>query len=142
MLKRMLGITMALLISTTALSDEYKWNTYDPAWDYAVKQKDNCSKGSMLEMNFCLENEYKKMDEQLNWLYKKLLSVVVYPEPLKNAQRAWLKFRDLQCEFLVPSSREGSGVPYSRNVCLIDLTAKRVLDLQQVEGCNGCVEYK
>lgn len=139
MLKRMLGILMAALISTSVFSQPTE-RTYDPAWDYSAKQKEKCSKGNMLEMNFCLQAEYNIVDERLNWLYKKLLDGVENPKPLKNAQRAWIKFRDLQCEWIVPSSQEGSGVPYSRNACLIDLTEKRILDLQQIHGCS-CVEF-
>lgn len=141
MLKLLLVFILAWLIPTMVFSLEYERNAH-PTWDYSAKQKEKCSKGGMREMNVCLEKELEKTNAKLNKTYSRLMNALKNPEPLKNAQRAWIKFRDLQCEFEVPSTSEGSIVPYSRNSCLINLTVKRILDLEQIEPCNGCVEFK
>ncbi len=141
MLKISISIMILMLLPITANCLEYE-NNYDEDWDYASEQKQKCSKGNMIELNFCLGNEFKKSDTELNQVYKTLSNALKNPEPLKNTQRAWVKFRDLHCEFIVPSSSEGSEIPYSRNACLIDITEKRILDLKQIWPCNGCVEFK
>ncbi|MGB4116635.1 MAG: lysozyme inhibitor LprI family protein [Polaromonas sp.] len=111
-------------------------------WDHAIKQKNLCSSGSMMEMNECLAKEYARADRRMNATNRRLQSELLDPAPLKKAQIAWLRFRDLHCEFHVPKKSEGSLAPYSRNACLIDLTEKRSLDLEAIIPCNGCVLFK
>lgn len=111
-------------------------------WDHAMNQKNLCSSGSMMEMNECLAKEYVGSDRRMNITYRRLQSDLLDPAPLKKAQIAWLRFRDLHCEFHVPKKSEGSLPPYSRNACLIDLTEKRSLDLEAITPCNGCVLFK
>jgi uncharacterized protein YecT (DUF1311 family) len=111
-------------------------------WDFATPAKQGCSSGNMMQMNDCLATAYADTDSLLNALYKKLQKGLLKPTPLRKAQAAWLRFRDLHCEFHVPANSEGSGTPYSRNSCLIDLTEKRILDLKRIIPCNGCVEFK
>ncbi len=112
------------------------------SWDFAHEKKVKCSKGNMREMNICLFDEYKKSKTRLNEVYQYLLNALADPLPLVKAQNAWIKFRDFQCNFEVPPSWRGSGVPYSKNACLIDFTERRIKDLERVEPCNGCVEFK
>lgn len=111
-------------------------------WDFAARHKAACSSGSMREMNECLALAYLESDKQLNKIYHRLRGELLNPEALARAQLAWVRFRDLHCEFHVPKDSVGSDVPYSRNSCLIDLTEKRILDLKQIVPCNGCVEFK
>jgi uncharacterized protein YecT (DUF1311 family) len=112
------------------------------SWDFASRHKSACSLGNMIEMNQCLEKAYAETDLQMNKVYQELQRGLLQPAPLRKAQIAWLRYRDLQCEFQVPKEWEGSSVPYSRNACRIDLTEKRLFDLKQIVPCNGCVEFK
>jgi len=112
------------------------------SWDFAQEQKKRCSTGNMIEMNNCLSFAYAESDKRLNVVYRHLMSALSNPEPLRKTQLAWIQFRDLQCAFEVPPSWTGSGVPYSRNSCLIDHTERRIKDLERVGPCNGCVEFK
>ena len=95
-----------------------------------------------MEQNFCLSFEYHESDARLNQVYNHLSNALKDPKPLREAQRAWIKFRDAACQFEVPSSWKGSGVPYARNACLIDYTERRIKDLVRVHPCNGCVEFR
>lgn len=111
-------------------------------WDFADQDKRICSKGDMIEMNACLLSAYQTANRRMEEEYQRLLRSLADPLPLKDAQVAWAQFRDLQCKFEVPPSWTGSGVAYSRNSCLIDHTKRRIRDLERVQPCNGCVEFK
>jgi uncharacterized protein YecT (DUF1311 family) len=111
-------------------------------WDYAMPHKDKCTGEGQQADNDCLSVEYKETDLRLNNLYKKLNAALADPKPLLESQRAWLKFRDSQCKFTVGADDGGSAYMYSLNACLIDLTEKRILDIQSIKPCNGCVEFK
>jgi uncharacterized protein YecT (DUF1311 family) len=111
--------------------------------DLAVPHKNLCSRGNMREMNLCLAYEYKNVDAELNSTYKKLSGALYDPSTLKKSQLAWIKFRDLECKFRASGVREGSSeYPYSKNACLIDLTLKRIRDLEHVTECLGCPYFK
>lgn len=111
-------------------------------WDFAMPQKSRCSSGSMMEMNTCLAEEYRLTDARLNATYRRLQRELLNPAPLRRAQTAWLRFRDLECEFHMPKEEPGSLTPYARNACFINLTEKRILDLEEIVPCNGCVLFK
>ena len=131
------------LAALVALTSSHVFGQTPPGlWDFAHDKKMKCSKGNMAEMNGCLAGEYAESDARLNAVYKHLLNALADPAPLRRAQVAWLRFRDSECEFEVPPSRTGSEVPYSRNACLIDHTERRIRDLERVQPCNGCVEFK
>ena len=132
---RMLVVTLLLLAVPFRAQPQVEW-------DHATKQKNLCSSGSMREMNECLAKEYVESDRRMNATYKRLQRELLDPAPLKRAQIAWLRFRDLHCEFHAPKNEEGSLAPYSRNACLIDLTEKRSLDFGEIKPCNGCVLFK
>ena len=50
--------------------------------------------------SYCIRSNYEKADEELNSVYKKLKQKLTYEEKklLLNAQRAWIQFRDNDCE--------------------------------------------
>jgi len=131
-------------LATLALvSMAYQAHAQDVAnWDFATTQKRACASGNMTEMNECMATAYAEADRQMNKIYTELQTALLKPAPLKRAQLAWLRFRDAECEFQAPKESQGSEAPYSMNACLIDLTAKRTLDLTQITPCNGCVEFK
>ncbi len=111
-------------------------------WDLAQEKKMRCSEGNMTEMNYCLAREYTESKSHLSAVYKKLIGALLNPKPLKKSQAAWVRFRELECDFRIPSNSEGSGVPYSQNACLINITERRIQDLENITPCNGCVEFK
>jgi uncharacterized protein YecT (DUF1311 family) len=111
-------------------------------WDFAHPYKQKCSAGNMAEMNSCLAEAYAEVDSRLNIVYKRLMRSLLNPVPLKKAQAAWSRYRDLQCAFEVSPEWTGSAIPYSQNSCLIDHTERRFRDLERIVPCNGCVEFK
>ena len=111
-------------------------------WDFAHSYKQECSAGTMKDMNECLAAAYENVELRMNGTYKRLLLSLKDPRPLAKAQTSWIKFREAQCSFEVPQEWTGSAVPYSRRSCLIDHTERRARDLERIIPCNGCVEFK
>jgi uncharacterized protein YecT (DUF1311 family) len=96
---------------------------------------DNCNNlKTQLEMNACAANEYQRDDAKLNEYYKELAEKLgpSEKERLKAAQRAWIKFRDLQCEFEASRYEGGSIQPLVRSSCLAQVTKQRNVDLRRM----------
>lgn len=55
---------------------------------------------------------------------------------LLASQRAWLKYRDAECQIESYESLGGSLQPFTYNLCLTDLTKARTRQLQMVDGWN------
>lgn len=117
MLKKIIGLTMAgaFLLAASAIAAE---NCKDPQ--------------SQLAMNACAGKEYEREDARLNKTYKELTAKLEKDrrEKLKEIQLAWIKYRDLQCDF--DSSAYEGGTMYSlvRSSCLSQMTKQRNKDLK------------
>jgi len=100
----------------------------------AQKQKsDPCANAqSQAEMNDCAGREYKAADAQLNQAYQKLSSMLDDEEKaqLKAVETAWLKYRDLNCEFVADQYKGGSIRPMIHGLCLADVTRNRTAELR------------
>lgn len=94
---------------------------------------DNCKDPqSQLAMNTCAAKEYEREDSKLNQLYKELVNKVDADKKskLKEVQSAWIKYRDLQCDY--DSSAYQGGTIYSLvlSTCLTQTTRQRNKDLK------------
>jgi uncharacterized protein YecT (DUF1311 family) len=117
-------------------------------WDYAFPIGEKCGEtGSdgipvgQMGANFCMANALEEADAKMNSTYKKLISVLVEDKMLRDSQRAWLKFRDLECKLRTSGMGEGSATQYFVDSCNLDLTLKRIKDLNHLDTgsyCNGC----
>ncbi len=98
-----------------------------------ITEKNDCSVDDQEQLNDCLTSKYIDVDRKLNEKYRELMNSLEDGEALKKAEIAWIKFRDLTCSFT--NSNLGSSNDYSYNItnnkCLIDLTEKRIIDLEQ-----------
>lgn len=85
-----------------------------------------------VEMNACISARYENADERLNSLYNKLRAQLDEEgqKHLRDAQRAWLKFRDAECLWAADEMRGGTGASLIRGACLADQTAIRADDLE------------
>lgn len=104
------------------------------------------------EMNMCANKDYEAADKELNAVYKKAMAsmkatdtelvdidtnLVGAVEALKNAQRAWIGYRDGQCELAGFEARGGSMEPMLVSGCLADLTKKRTDELKDLANGFG-----
>lgn len=89
---------------------------------------------SNYEMRECAAKELEKQDAELNRQYglvmKKLDKEGI--EKLKKAQRAWISFRDAQCELEADEMRGGTGAALIMLGCLGRMTEERADDLQDI----------
>jgi uncharacterized protein YecT (DUF1311 family) len=80
-----------------------------------------------------LSEDYKKADKELNSVYNEIIKKLNETDKknLIKAQKAWLKFRDLNCKFKSQDPVDGGG-PYENKMkldCLIQSTEERTKEL-------------
>ena len=95
--------------------------------------KDPCANAqSQAELNMCWGKEYKAADARLNTAYREFMSKLNEEETaqLKNAQLAWLKYRDTNCDFVADQFKGGSMRPMIAAMCLADVTDARAKELK------------
>jgi uncharacterized protein YecT (DUF1311 family) len=107
--------------------------TFAAALRAQEQKKEPCADAqSQGEMNICWGKEYKAADAQLNKTYQDFMSKLDESEKaqLKNAQVAWLKYRDTNCEFVADQYKGGSMRPMIAAICLADVTNARTNELK------------
>ena len=97
----------------------------------AVAQADDCADAiTQGEMNQCAAKENKAADDELNSLYNQITARLKdNPEAkqmLVKTQRAWIGFRDAECDFSASGVEGGSVYPLIYSNCLTAQTKARV----------------
>ncbi len=100
-----------------------------------VEQNIQCNPaGNTVEMKQCAAEEYQAADKELNQAYQELRSQLdgERQQRLKEAQLAWIDFRDKTCSFEASSALGGTleGLLYTS--CLTAETEKRTAELQEM----------
>jgi uncharacterized protein YecT (DUF1311 family) len=111
---------------------------FGPAHSQAVAQYMNvpgvpCNVPSTTaEEASCFHRASEAADRELNRVYTRLRSILSPEEQndLLEAQRAWLKYRDLTCTAEYNLYRGGTGGPVTRLACLAAVTQQRVAELK------------
>ena len=101
---------------------------------------------TQLELNSCAGSEYAGVDAELNRVYKAVLEKyegdAKFIAKLRDAQRAWLKYRDAEFEAKFPHGDEthyyGSVFPMCAAQYRAQLTSERIVKLR--EWLNGTEE--
>ena len=103
---------------------------YSPQYTACMNKSDGAT-ATMIE---CITDEAKAQDARLNDHYKKLLATLTPPRKaqLQEAQRAWIRFRDLNCKFYVDPDG-GSMARVQGNECFLRVTADRANELKVME---------
>jgi uncharacterized protein YecT (DUF1311 family) len=109
--------------------------------DDEIFKREYCSEGNQLEMNYCDSERFKKADEEMNRLYKEQIAKLKYPKNiarLRDAQRAWIAFRDKVCLYEEGESEEhGSAWSSSQSACMTYRTQLRIKDLNEYIACES-----
>ena len=105
---------------------------------------------TQLEMNQCSGDEYRKANAQLNGLYSTLIASMQKEiaaarqkndaseekynattlEKLRNAERAWIRYRDLHCDAARSLSEGGSVSALAWANCMTEVTSRRIEELK------------
>ena len=90
--------------------------------------------GDQTEITDCYAREFRKTDAQLNAVYKSLLVALdaEHQTLLRKAQRAWLTFRDADCNLDASEALHGSMEGMLVFMCMDAMTEKRIKDLQSL----------
>jgi uncharacterized protein YecT (DUF1311 family) len=94
---------------------------------------------TQFEMNQCAGKEYQAADAVLNQVYQKLVAMLDDEQKaqLKEAENAWLKYRDAHCDFVADQFKGGSMRPMIAAMCLADVTKNRTTELRaQIKDRN------
>ncbi len=89
------------------------------------------------ELNICAGAEFDAADAELNELYKQLTARLGADKAsLVAAQRAWVAYRDAECDFVASGVVGGSIHSMIRGECLSDLTRARSADFKSFLACE------
>ena len=90
------------------------------------------------EINQCVGADYREADEKLNRTYKELVGSIEdnWATALRDAQRAWVTFRDAECEFQSMGWEGGSGRSAVQAGCLTRVTNERTKVLKELLECD------
>ena len=83
------------------------------------------------DMVVCAQSDYDMADADLNRYYQEQRASLDEKGKiiLRDAQRAWIKYRDAECARVADFARGGTLASVLQVSCLADLTAKRANDL-------------
>ena len=125
--KKFMLIAFGLLLNTPALAvaDTEMSKEYSGCIDR--------SNGVTSEMLDCISAEFSRQDARLNENYKRLMSKLSSKrkEGLLEAQRAWIKFRDANCDFYY-DPESGSAAHLASTSCMLNATADRATELESL----------
>lgn len=87
--------------------------------------------GVTADMLDCIGSETKRQDTRLNKAYKEVMAQLspARNKELQAAQRAWIKFRDANCNFYA-DPEGGTMATVSSNDCFMSATASRAKELE------------
>jgi len=115
----------------------------------------NCFAQTQAEMNKDANEEYIKVDKELNIVYQKILteykSDSIFIDKLKRTQRIWISYKDAELEMKFPAKNKqfeyGSVYPMCVSLFLKEMTNVRTEKLRvwligNKEGdlCSGSVK--
>ena len=131
-MKKFISI-LALIASLTAFAGDSE----------EVEMKGDCNK-NQATINECANKQFVEADKELNTLYRQKLSTLsnkFYASSLREAQLAWIRFRDRDCLYQVgPEDGRGSISDLVLASCKYAHTKRRINDLNRYISWteNGC----
>jgi uncharacterized protein YecT (DUF1311 family) len=95
---------------------------------------------NQMELDICADQEFKAADTVLNQTYaeiqKRLAEDADGKKRLTTAQKAWIGFRDAECDFQTYLTKDGSIHPMLVSECLTTMTKKRTEELKVYLNCE------
>jgi uncharacterized protein YecT (DUF1311 family) len=90
------------------------------------------------QLNATAAQDLQRADAALNTQYRATLNGLSAPSRtlLRDAQRAWIGFRDQQCRYEASAVAGGSAQPMVRSGCLERMTRERTAELRRLAQCE------
>ena len=106
-----------------------------------VARAGDCDAGiTQQELNGCALREFKAADATLNAVYRQVIARLAGETEarqfLTKAQRAWVAFRDAECEVSASGVQGGSIQPMIASTCQTGLTKARAEALRRYLDCR------
>ena len=103
--------------------------------------------GNVADENGCIRDVFEREDAELNRVYRQAKAEAQeaarnstwqkrQPEALRNAQRAWLLFRDAECVEAMSVLTADGNMNTAGDRCLIAKTRIRIVELCHIYGCE------
>ena len=133
---KFLGMLVFLLISSISISGQYKDALISRMSDFRNSVFANVDGDNDFQQKEALRKTEEEWDKELNIVYQKIMKVAdaVTKNKLRNAQRAWIKFRDSEVEksYYTNNPNGGSmGILFSLNTAA-KLTEERAVQLAEM----------
>lgn len=133
---KFLGMLVFLLISSISISGQYKDALISRMSDFRNSVFANVDEDNDFQQKEALRKTEEEWDKELNIVYQKIMKVAdaVTKNKLRNAQRAWIKFRDSEIEnsYYTNNPNGGSmGILFSLNTAA-KLTEERAVQLAEM----------
>lgn len=133
---KFLGMLVFLLISSISISGQYKDALISRMSDFRNSVFANVDEGNDFQQKEALRKTEEEWDKELNIVYQKIMKVAdpVTKNKLRNAQRAWIKYRDSEIEnnYYINNPDGGSmGVLFSLYTAT-KLTEERTVYLAEI----------
>lgn len=99
----------------------------------------NVATDKQQDLNECAATTLAEADGALNALYRRLMEQLSpkAKASLRLTQRAWLAYREAECEFESIAVEGGSMRPMVRGACLSTLTQSRIKDFRFQLTCTS-----
>jgi len=125
-IKTAVVIGLAFALSTEALAAATEQNL-GPEYSTCLDK----ANGVTFDMIDCIVAETTRQDAKLNENYKRLMSRLSpdRKKALLEAERAWITFRDANCQFY-GDPQGGTSARLSANECILNATAQRAQELK------------
>jgi uncharacterized protein YecT (DUF1311 family) len=97
-----------------------------------------CAKETaQMGLNECYGNLAEAVDAKLNKLYRALAakSEGTEKDSLRDAQRAWLAYRDKECDYETVADEGGSIRPMEISLCVAKKTTARIKEFEKFLAC-------
>ena len=133
---KFLGMLVFLLISSISISGQYKDALISRMSDFRNSVFANVDEGNDFQQKEALRKTEEEWDKELNIVYQKIMKVAdpVTKNKLRNAQRAWIKFKysEVEKSYYTNNPNGGSiGVLFSLNTAA-KLTEERTVQLAEM----------
>ena len=107
---------------------------------YAQQKIDYCSRDDTLSIKLCSTNKRQNADKKLNELYNVKINSLkneVAINNLRSAQRAWIKFRNKDCEYQASVTKGGTIHSVIISECKHFHTKQRINEIKSFIKCTG-----